>query len=437
MSFGTGDLPDGTVTMVFTDIVGSTALLAELGDGYGKLLGDHRRQVRAIVAGRGGVEVDTQGDAFFLVFGRASDAISAVQEMVGIGSAVPVRVGVHTGEPTRTEEGYVGMDVHLAARIAASGCAGQILLSGATRELVSEQAVRDLGVHRLKDVGEVHLYQLGETDFPPVRSVGRSNVVTPPEPPLGRDRELAELRALVDAGARLVTLTGTGGIGKTTVARALAAELGDRFADGVWFVDLSAVSSADLVEPAVAAAIGGHAGVVAQLQGRTALLVLDNLEQVLDAAPSVGEWLTRCPLIVVLATSRESLRITAEVEYPLSQLGESTAVELFRRRARAHSPRFDAEEGDLLRVCRRLDCIPLAVELAAARARVLTVGQLLGRLDERFSLLTDSARDVPARQRTLEATIEWSYSLLDAEEQELFARLAVFAGGWTLEAAEV
>jgi predicted ATPase len=422
--------------MVFTDIVGSTALLAEHGDAYGELLGEHRRQVRAIAAGHGGVEVDTQGDAFFLVFGRASDAISAARELVGIGGRVPVRVGVHTGEPARAEEGYVGMDVHLAARIAASGSGGQVLLSGATRELVSDQNVRDLGVHRLKDVGEVRLYQLGKTDFPPVRSVGRSNIVTPPEPPLGRDRELAELREFVLDGARLVTLTGTGGIGKTTLARTLAADLGDHFADGVWFVDLSAVSSADLVEPAVAAAIGGHAGVVAHLQRRTALLVLDNLEQVLDVAPSVGEWLRRCPLIVVLVTSRESLRITDEVEYQLSPLGETTAVELFRRRARAHTPRFTADEGDLRRLCRRLDCIPLALELAAARARVLTVGQLLARLDERFSLLTSSVRDVPARQRTLEATIEWSYSLLDAEEQELFARLAVFAGGWTLEAAE-
>jgi class 3 adenylate cyclase len=173
VSSGTRDLPDGTVTMVFTDIVGSTAMLAELGDGYGDLLGDHRRQVRAIAAGHGGVEVDTQGDAFFLVFGRASDAISAAWEVVGIGSAAPVRVGVHTGEPARAEDGYVGMDVHLAARIAASGSGGQILLSGATRELVSGQTVRDLGVHRLKDVGEVHLYQLGEADFPP-RSLGRT-----------------------------------------------------------------------------------------------------------------------------------------------------------------------------------------------------------------------------------------------------------------------
>jgi len=220
------------------------------------------------------------------------------------------------------------------------------------------------------------------------------------------------------------------------VARALAAGLGERFPDGVWFVDLSAVSWEHLVEPAVAATIGSHAGVVAHLQGSAALLVLDNLEQVLDVGPSISEWLTRCPRLVVVATSRESLRLSAEREFPLAPLDEGAAVELFRLRARAHAPRFDAEESDLLRLCRRLDCIPLAVELAAARVRLMTVGQLLARLDARFSLLIGGARDLPARQRTLEATIGWSYDLLDPGEQALFARLAVFAGGWTLEAAE-
>jgi predicted ATPase len=423
--------------MVFTDIVGSTSLLAELGDRYRHLLSEHRRQVRAIAARHGGVEVDTQGDAFFLVFRRASDALSAAADVVADGAPPPVRIGVHTGEPSRTEEGYVGMDVHLAARIAASGSGGQILLSRTTRELVPDQILRDLGVHRLKDVGEVHLYQCGEVDFPPVRSIGRSAVVTPLQPPLGRDRELAELRALVFDGARLVTLIGAGGIGKTTVARALAAGLGDRFPDGVWFVDLSALSAADLVEPAVAATIGSHAGVVERLEGSSALIVLDNLEHVLDAAPAVADWLARCPGLVVLATSREGLRLSVEREYALAPLDDGTAVELFRRRARVQASRFEADEDDLVRLCRRLDCIPLAVELAAARVKSLTVGQLLARLDERFSLLTGGARDVPARQRTLEATITWSHGLLDPAEQDMFARLAVFAGGWTLEAAEV
>ena len=366
---------------------------------YAAVLSQHRRSMREIVGRHRGFEVDTQGDAFFVVFERASDAIRAAREATSeleSEGPVTVRVGIHTGEPTRSEEGYVGIDVHVAARIAASGSGGQILISRQTRELVPSESVRDLGMHRLKDVGEVQLFQAGDGDFPPVRSIGRSNVVPPPDPPVGRDRELAELRSLVEGGARLVTLTGVGGIGKTTVARALAAGMRDRFPDGVWFADLSAVRTADLVESAVAGLIGSPAGVTEQLRGSTALLVLDNFEQVLEAASMVGGWLEQCPRLVVVVTSRESLRLSSEREYPLAPLEEAMAVALFTARARSSLPQFRADEAELRTLCRRLDGIPLALELAAARVKLLTPAQLLVKAG-RTVLVADRRCSRPAR----------------------------------------
>jgi predicted ATPase/class 3 adenylate cyclase len=434
------DLPEGTVTMVFTDIAGSTALLRELGDRYAGVLAEHRTRLRAIVERHHGFEVDTQGDAFFLVFRRASDGLAAAREAVsepGGDPAVRIRVGVHTGEPARSEEGYTGIDVHVAARIAASGSGGQIVVSRQTRELTVAEPLRDLGVHRLKDVGEVQLFQLGDEQFPPLRSIGGSNLTAPREAPLGRERELAELRAMVvDEGARLVTLTGAGGIGKTTLARAVAAALGERFPDGVWFVDLSPIAEADLVETEVAAVVGSNGNVADHLRASTALLVLDNFERVLDAADAVASWLAADPRLVVLATSRERLHLTSEREYPVGPLDEQSAAQLFIRRAGAVGPGHTISDDEVRRLCRRLDGIPLAVELAAARARLLPPAQLLARLDQRFSLLTGGARDLPARQRALEATVDWSHDLLNADERQLFRRLSVFAGGWTLEAAE-
>ena len=432
-------LPSGTVTLVFTDIAGSTALLRDTNDGYAALLADHRRVIREAVARHDGAEVDTQGDAFFLAFARASDAVEAAREvMSGLEPGpVRVRIGIHTGEPVLTDEGYVGLDVHLAARIAAGGHGGQILVSQQTRDLVGAADLRDLGLHRLKDVGELRLFQVGDGEFPPVRSMGRNTVSAPSQPPLGRDRELAELRALIEGGqTRLITITGPGGIGKTTLARTLAADTTDRFGDGLWFADLSATDAADQVEAQVAAAIGSHGGVADHLRSRNSLLVLDNFEQVIEAAPFVGAWIDDCAGLVVLVTSREALRLRAEHEHPLAPLASEAAVALFAARARAVSPGFHANQVELERLCERLDGMPLALELAATRTRTLTPEQLLSRLDQRFSLLSGGARDLPERQRTMEATVAWSYDLLDGHEQALFRRLAVFSGGWTLEAAE-
>jgi predicted ATPase/class 3 adenylate cyclase len=434
------DLPRGTVTLMFTDIAGSTALLRDLGDRYPDVLADHRRVIRAALRRHAGVEVDTQGDAFFAAFARASDAVTAaIAIQAALDASVParVRIGIHTGEPAGTPEGYVGMDVHRAARIAAAGHGGQVLISAQTRELIAKGGVRDLGLHRLKDVGEVRLFQVGEARFPPVRSIGSTNLLPLPGALFGRAGERAELRAwIVDERVRLITVTGIGGIGKTTLVRAIAGDLAESFPDGIWFVDLAPVTDPDLIEPALSAAVGNPPNVDEFLRSRRALVILDNFERVLHGADSVARWLESSPSLVVLVTSRERLRLQAEREYPLSPLDDAAAIALFEERARSVTPRFVASRDEVQALCRRLDGLPLALELAAARVKTLTPSQLLARLDRRLPLLTGGSRDLPERQRTLAAAIAWSCDLLDPAELELFARLAVFAGGWMLEAAE-
>ncbi len=435
------ELPTGTVTLLFTDIEGSTRLLDDLGDRYTEVLAQHRRAIHDAVSAHAGVEVSTEGDAVFAVFPRAADAVAAAAEAQRGLKSTPVRVrmGVHTGEPTLTPQGYVGLDVHLAARICAVGHGGQVVISETTSALLRGGFdLRDLGEHRLKDIDTpIRLRQLGRDEFPPLRTLSQARLPVHLQPLVGRKRELGELlRLLGHDGARLVTLTGPGGVGKTALAVAAAAELVESFCDGVALVELAAVRDPELVAAAIADAFGANGEPETQIGARHLLLVLDNLEQVIDAAGEIARVLSTAPNVSVLATSREPLRISGEREFPLRPLAEAPAVELFRQRAEAVLPDFAADYRELAEICRRLDSLPLAIELAAARVKVLPPAELLERLDRRLPILTGARRDVPERQRTLRETIEWSYELLTAEEQRLFPRLAVFSGGWTLEAAE-
>lgn len=420
------------MTVLFTDIEGSTRLLHELGDAYVAALAEHRRALREAFARHGGVEVDTQGDAFFYAFADARAAAAAAQaaQRALAGGSVRVRMGLHTGTPTRTAEGYVGLDVHLGARIAAAGHGGQVLLSRATRELLDGVTVRDLGEHRVKDFAEpVWLFQLGDDAFPPLKTISNTNLPRPASSFVGRATEVAEVVALVRHGARLVTLTGPGGTGKTRLAIEVAAELVGDFRNGVFWVGLATVRDPELVEQTVAQTIGARGELAEHVGDRELLLLLDNFEQVVDAAPALAALVEACPNLRLLVTSRELLRVRGEVEYEVLPLAEPDAVELFCQRAQL--PASDA----VAELCRRLDDMPLAVELAAARTKALSPEQILERLGQRLDLFK-GGRDADPRQRTLRATIAWSHDLLSSEERTLFRRLGVFVGGASLEAAE-
>ncbi len=433
------ELPAGTVTFLFTDVEGSTRLLQEHGPGYAGLLADHRRALRDAFTRHAGVEVDTQGDAFFVAFPRAADAVAAAADARHELETGPIRVrmGIHTGEPIVTGEGYVGIDVHRAARIAAAAHGGQIVLSDTTRRLLDSDApIRDLGEHRLKDLtGVERLYQLGDGDFPPLRTLDATNLPVAASPLVGRELELGELVALLSDGTRLLTITGPGGTGKTRLALQVAAELVGTLSDGVFWVPLAGLSDAELLPSEVAQAIGALDDLAGFLRGKELLILLDNFERLLDAAPAVSAVLAASKGLRVLVTSRTPLRVSAEREYRLEPLRMNDAAALFVERARAIGRELvpDATVGA---ICRRLDGLPLAVELAAARTKLLAPERLLERLDSALPLLTGGARDAPERQRTLRATIEWSYDLLDAAGKELFARVSVFAGSFSLAAAE-
>jgi predicted ATPase/class 3 adenylate cyclase len=455
-------LPTGTVTFLFTDIEGSTRLLQELGADYHQALAQHHRVLRAAIGGACGREVSTHGDAFFAVFTAADEAVAAaaaaqrelaVQAWPG-GRELRVRMGIHTGVGTFGGDDYVGLDVHTAARVCSAGHGGQVLLTRSAREAIAtNSALLELGHHVLKDLEEpVELFQLAveglQQEFPPLKTLTNTNLPEPPTPIVGRAREVQFVRdLLLREDTRLVTLTGTGGSGKTRLALEVGRELVEKFPNGVTFVGLGGVADAELVVPLLGEALGVEASgsrsleqaVADHLRERRLLLIMDNFEHVLGAAPSLAKSVTGALGVTVLVTSRERLHLSGERELTVPPLNPSDAVALFMARAKAALPTFEENELDrqaIEQICRRLDGLPLAIELAAARVKLLSPRALQGRLGRRLQLLTGGARDLPERQQTLRSTIDWSYELLEATEQRLLGRLAVFANGCTLEAAE-
>jgi predicted ATPase/class 3 adenylate cyclase len=469
--------PTGTVTLLFSDIEDSTARLAELGtDKYHAALEEHRRILRDAVAQHAGHEFGAVGDALFVAFGSAQDAIrSAIAAQRALndhvwpgGRPLRVRMGLHTCEVTSTADDYVGMGVHCVSRICAAGHGGQVLLSQTTHSLLVEAAgfaVRDLGEHVLKGLAEPQrLYQLLDprlqTEFLPLRTARKRPLNFPHESTrlVGRSRELRAIcETLRRQGVRLLTLTGPGGTGKTRLSVQAAEDLAGDFAHGVFFVPLAAIADPALVLPAIAQALGVSAAagqsLLAYLAEKTILLVLDNFEQVIAAGPELASLMAQAPRVKCLVTSREPLRLTGErVEPvsplavpevrrlpPLAALAECESVALFVERAQAVYPGFALTQDNaqaVAEICLRLDGLPLAIELAAARTRLLSPAAMVKRLSERLKLLAGGARDRPERQQTLHNTIAWSYDLLDPDERDLFARLGVFAGGFALEAAE-
>ena len=464
----TGDLPDGTVTFVFVDMAGSTQIAGELPAAYPAIVGTFQAALAETVGGHGGVVVDTEGDGAFCVFSTVHDAAAAAvsfQRDVSERSwpddaVVRARIGIHTGTAERTANDYVGLDVHRAARIGAAANGGQILLSRSAAHLIGAGPLdgwqlADLGSFALKGLDRAEeLLQLsapglpGELQAP--RARGTRSVQLPAQLTalVGRDEEIADAaQALERHDVRLLTLTGAGGIGKTRLGVASAARAADAYPDGVFFVPLADTRTPEQVVGAIAAALGlrseGARALLSTIEDRLAsgraLLVLDNFEQVVEARTVVARLLESCPGVDLLVTSRTPLRIRGEIELPVPPLGRPAAVRLFVERAAVPRPDWTpaADELEVVEeICGRLDGLPLAIELAAARMRLLDPASLLERLSRKLDVVGGSLPDLPERQRTLTATIEWSHDLLDAAEQTLLARLAVFVGGWTLDAAE-
>jgi predicted ATPase/class 3 adenylate cyclase len=475
-------LPTGTVTFLFTDIEGSTRLATESAADFPRILERHHALMREAFGANEGTEVMTEGDAFFEVFANplaAITAAAAAQRLLGAepwpgGEEIRVRMGMHTGEAVLGGDNYVGLDVHRAARIAAAGHGGQVLLSETTKALVDRSlpaglSLRDMGQHRLKDLPTPeHIYQLDidglPADFPTIRSLDArpNNLPMPVTTFVGRERQIDEIKHRL-AASRLLTLTGPGGTGKTRLSIRVAEELLDEYRDGCWFVPLETLREPDLVPSAIASALSVRVpgdkpaleALSAWLTEKQLLLVLDNFEQVTTAGPFIGQMLTAAPGLKVLATSRIPLHIYGENEYavpPLAtvaelraaahdpeKLSQYEAVRLFIERAVGAKSDFSINNANapaVAEICARLDGLPLAIELAAARVKLLSPDQILSRLESNLGVLATSAQDLPERQRTMRGAIEWSFQMLTPDEQKLFERLGVFRGGFTLDSAE-
>jgi predicted ATPase/class 3 adenylate cyclase len=488
--------PTGTVTFLFTDIEGSTRIAQALpSERWAAILGRHRDLIRAAIASSGGHEEKTEGDGFLAVFERPGDAVLAAvdaqrrlaSEPWPTDAEVRVRMGLHTGNGQLDADGeYVGTDIHRAARVGAAGHGGQILLSETTSALIADELpvdvkIRGLGQHRLKDLRPERICQLDveglRSEFPPIRSLDRrpNNLPTQLTSFVGRETELHEAAALL-ASTRLLTLTGPGGTGKTRLSLQLAADVSENYPDGVWFVALEPIRDPSLIASRVADSLNlvespGRSArdlIVDRLADRKALLVLDNFEQVIEGAPLVADLLRACPRLSVVVTSRAALRVSGEQEYPVPGLpvprdilalsaleklnlreaerglgaeaiSQYEAVRLFIARAVAVRPDFSVTNENapaVAGICARLHGMPLAIELAAARVKVLSPDAILGRLEHQLGVLAAGSRDLPERQQTLRGAIAWSYDLLGEGERRLLWRLAVFVGGLELEAAE-
>jgi predicted ATPase/class 3 adenylate cyclase len=471
-------LPEGTVTFFFSDIEGSTKLASGLGSVWPTALGRHGALIRDSVRASGGIEVSTEGDAFFCVFTDPSSALTAAETVQRAVAAEPwpadarirVRIGLHTGTGTRGGDNYVGVGVHVAARIGAAGHGGQVLVSEATRHLISPHLMerlelRDLGEHRLKGVDRpVRLFQVVieglPNTFAPLRTMtAPMRLPAPLTSFVGRERQVADVASLVGQ-ARLVTLTGPGGTGKTRLAIAVAATVAGTFDDGVFFVDLAAITDPIMLARSIVEALGAPPGTGPPLDRlkdfvgeRSLLLVLDNFEQILEAGPVVVDLLAAAPRLKVLITSRSPLRVNGEHEIPVDPLempdrrrlpevktlGAMGSVALFVDRAQAINRTFrldDSNRQAVAEVVSSLDGLPLAIELAATRVRLLSVEDIAERLRNRLGVLIGGGRDLPTRQQTMWAAIDWSYGLLTAPTQQLFGRLGVFVGGFDLDQAE-
>jgi predicted ATPase/class 3 adenylate cyclase len=478
------ELPSGTVTFLFTDVEGSTKLWERYPQAMEASMARHDELLRGVMESSGGFVFKTIGDAFCVAFPSAPHALEAAlaaqrallseaREQTG---PLRTRMALHTGSAEERAGDYFGAPVNRIARLLSAGHGGQILLSSATKELVRDAlpegaSLRDLGERRLKDLFRPErVFQLLSpelpTTFPPLKTLDArtNNLPSQPTPLVGRERELGGVRELMRTeGVRVLTLTGPGGIGKTRLGLQVGAELLDEFEDGVFFVALATITEPALVPSAIAEALGVveaadqplEESLKGYLRPKELLLLMDNFEQVLGGAPLVGELLSACPELKVLATSRSVLRVYGEQEYPvpplelprpgggglpaMEALSQYESVRLFIERAKAAKPDFEVTNESapaVAEICVRLDGLPLAIELAAARIKLLTPSAMLHRLGSRLKLLRGGSRDLPERQRTLRGTIEWSFALLEAGEQLLFARLAVFSGGRTLEAIE-